>query len=314
MTQADIVHAREVERSFVLTWTLRGSLHLAPSDDLRWLLALCGPGAIRATRRRYAQLGLTEAIREQALSDIHAILSQHGALSRPDLARALEARGIPVEGQAIHHLVRFAALRGLICLGPEDDGALTYVLLDKWLPADAAATAPDDPLGDLSRRYLKACAPATAADFARWSGLSASQVRAGWHAIANDCVNVILPTGEAAMLKSQLDAAKTKETGGIVRFLPRYDNFLLGYESRAFMVAGDYAKRVHPGGGLIRACVIVDGEAKANWKLEKRRKANRLVVTPFEPLDAATVAAMGYEAELLGAFLNTPLELRIEDS
>ena len=63
-----------------------------------------------------------------------------------------------------------------------------------------------------------------------------------------------------------------------VRLLPRYDNYLLGYASRAFMVADKYAKRVHPGGGLIRACVLVDSEARANWKLEKRGRRQRILV------------------------------------
>ena len=63
----------------MLTWTLRGTLHLVAAEDLRWQLALCGPGAIRATKRRYEQLGLTEALRERALEEIEDILRREGA-------------------------------------------------------------------------------------------------------------------------------------------------------------------------------------------------------------------------------------------
>ena len=313
IAQADVIHAREVQRSFVLTWALRGTLHLLPSQDLRWLLALCASGAIRASKSRYAQLGLSDTVREQALPEIATALRRDCALTRSQLAQALAARGIPVKGQAIHHLVRFAALRGLICLGPERGGDLTYVLLDHWLPAAIADDPPADPLAELARRYLNAYAPATAADFARWSGLSAKQVKAAWQAIAADCAAILLPDGEALILKTQLVPDKTAPAGPVVRFLPRYDNYLLGYASRAFMVADDFAKRVHPGGGLIRACVIVDGAAIANWKIEKRRKAARLVVTPFEPLNSETVAALHVEAESLSAFLDSPLELRLDN-
>lgn len=309
IAQADVIHAREVERDFILTWSLRGTLHLVPAEDLRWLLALCGEGAIRSTSRRYQQLGLTEAVREEALSAIHSILESKGALTRPELALALAERGIPVEGQAIHHLVRFAALRGLVCHGPECAGKLTFVLLADWLPD--SAPAPADPLAELARRYLIACAPATLADFARWSGLTVAQVKAAWAAVADDCVPVSFPGGEALMLLEQVTQLEAKPEQPTLRLLPRYDNYLLGYASRAFMVADAHAKRVHPGGGLIRSCVLIDGEARANWKLEKRGKRQRILVEPFEALNAEHLALLEGEVSALGRFLNVDLELRV---
>ena len=89
------------------------------------------------------------------------------------------------------------------------------------------------------------------------------------------------------MLEAQLDALPTAPAEPVVRLLPRYDNYLLGYESRAFMVAEAHAKQVHPGGGLIRACLLIDGEARASWKVEKRRKGLRVKVSPFESLSAS---------------------------
>ena len=311
VTQADVILAREVKRSFVLTWALRGTLHLVPAEDVHWLKALCGPGAIRGTRRRYQQLGLSEDIREEALGEIQDILQSEGALTRPELARSLAGRGIPVEGQAIHHLVRFAALRGMICLGAEVNGNLTYALLDEWLPAAKTAPHPDAPLREFARRYLAAYAPATQADFKRWSGLSAAQVKAAWAAVTAESVLVALPDGNALMLKEQLDLLDAPPSKPIVHLLPRYDNYLLGYESRAFMVADAYAKRVHPGGGMIRSCVLIDGEARANWKLEKRRAGIRVLVEPFEALEHSILPRLEAEVQSLGRFLNTNAELRL---
>ncbi len=312
LTQADVIHAREVERAFALTWTLRGTLHLVAAEDLQLQLDVCGPPAIRGTRSRFKQLGLSEEVRERALEAIADILSGDHALTRAQLAEALAGRGIPVAGQAIHHLVRFAALRGLICLGAEIDGDLTYVLLEEWLPAAITAPLPDDPLLEFARRYLAAYAPATMADFKRWSGLSMAQVKAAWTAVRPDCVPVKLPEGEALMLERQLDLLEAPPPEPTVRLLPRYDNYLLSHESRAFMVADAYAKRVHPGGGLIRSCLLVDGEAQANWKLEKRRSGLRVVVEPFQPLDASILPLLESEVESLGRFFNTNAELRVE--
>ena len=241
------------------------------------------------------------------------MLSREGALIRSQLARSLESRGIPVAGQAIHHLVRYAALRGLVCLGPEVAGDLTYVLLDDWLPESGTMSRPEDPLGELARRYLAAYAPATVADFTRWSGLKKAQARQAWEAVAEDCVTVGIPGGEARLLKAQLSALEVAPEVPVVRLLPRYDSYLLGYASRAFMVAEAHAKQVHPGGGLIRACVLIDGEARASWKLEKRRRGLRVVVSPFDALTVAEAAQLEIEVAALGGFLNSSAALHIED-
>ena len=308
-----MVKAREDERAFVLTWALRGTLHLVPAEDLRWLLELCAPAAIRGSSSRYRQLGLTEDARERGLEAIKAVLSREGALIRPQLAQALESYGIPVAGQAIHHLVRYAALRGLVCFGPDVDGDLSYALLDDWLPAAIETVQPEDPLSRrLARRYLAAYAPATAADFARWSGISKAQVRRAWQAVAFDCVTVGIPDGQALMLKEQAIALASAPAGPVVRMLPRYDSYLLGHASRAFMVADAHAKQVHPGGGLIRACVLIDGEARASWKLEKRRAGLRVNVAPYESLSAAEAAQLEVEVAALGEFLNANAALHID--
>ncbi len=310
IAQADVVQTREVERAFVLTWALRGTLHLVAAADLNWLLALCGPGAIRATRRRYQQLGLSEPARERALTALPEILRREGALPRPQLAQALAAYDIPVAGQAIHHLLRFAALRGLICLGPERAGNLTYTLLEDWL-AGWPQHKPPDPAGELARTYLAAYGPATQADFTRWSGLSAAQVKAGWAAIAADCATAQLPDGSPALLlKEQLPLLEARASAPNIRFLPRYDAYCLGYASRDFMIAAAQAKKLHPGGGLIRSCLSIDGEAMASWKLEKRRAGGRITIAPYTKLDAALAPLLEAEARQLGRFLNMPVELR----
>ena len=314
ITQSDVKYAREIERSFILTWSLRGTLHLVAAEDIAAQLAFSGPRAIRGTNRRYQQLGLTEKARERSLTDIAEILERDGAMTRAELAEQLETRDIPVAGQAIHHLVRHAALRGVICLGPERDGTLTFVPLNQWLPDYQPRADDEDILPALARRYLAAYGPASSADFCRWTGASAKAAGAAFDAISAETVAVALPDGEALMIKEELDTLDRDDSPRGARFLPRYDNTLLAYDSRDFLVQRAYAKRAHPGGGLIRACVIIDGEAAANWKLEKRAKSRRLVVSPFERLSKQQVAQIEKEAVSLGKFLERDIELRINST
>lgn len=314
ITQEDVRRAREVDRSFVLTWSLRGTLHLVAAEAIGGQLALFGERAISGTRRRYQQLGLSEIIREESLDHIAEILAKDGPLIRAELARKLGARGLPVAGQAIHHLARFAALRGLICFGPEREGDLTYVLLSEWLPDFQPQEAGDQLLPSFARRFLRACGPASSADFARWTGIGAKRAEAAFAAIAGECCVRESPAGHVALLDEQIQAPPPRVAEPDARFLPRYDNYLLAYDSRDFVVEPAFAKRVHPGGGLIRACVISDGRAVANWKLEQRRKSARIVVSPFQALDKPLVPLLEAEKERLARFLGREIDLRIEDA
>ena len=201
----------------------------------------------------------------------------------------------------------------MICFGPEKDGDLTYVLLKSWLPDFQPAPYSDDLLPQLARRYLAAYGPAASDDLAHWAGLSASQAKTAFTAIVAECAPVLMPGGGGQILQRQLEQLNEARETPTVRFLPRYDNYLLAYHQRDFMVDPAFAKAVMPGGGLIRACVIVDGIAKANWKLEKRRNRDRLVIAPFETLDRSLLPQLEDEAAALGEFLGRDIELQIEE-
>ncbi len=310
ITIRDVKRSREIDRSFVLTWSLRGTLHLVAAQDIAWQLALVGPSAIRGTNRRYQQLGLGKDIRENALADITDILSKYGALTRAQLAEYLGERGIPVAGQAIHHLLRFAALRGLICLGPEFAGKLTFVLLKEWLPDFHLTELSDEILPILARRYLAAYGPAAPADLCRWSGLSLAKAKTALNSIAKETVVIDIGSGNALMLADQQLPADDQQA--TIRFLPRYDNYLLAYHSRDFLVDPAHARQIHPGGGLIRSCVIINGQAQATWRLEEKRKTARLNVQPYDTIDHALLPMLQEEAASLGHFLERDIELRIE--
>src|SRR4051794_11967805 len=109
-TLADVETARFEERSVARTWAMRGTLHLIPAEDARWMVALLGPMGLRKSARRIAELevGLPEvgAAVRAALAD--------GPLTRGELADAVRARGVALGGhpQVPAWLTGVAALRG----------------------------------------------------------------------------------------------------------------------------------------------------------------------------------------------------------
>ena len=57
-TASAVDHARFEERSVARIWCLRGTLHLVPAEDARWLVALLGPVGLARGRRRREQMGI----------------------------------------------------------------------------------------------------------------------------------------------------------------------------------------------------------------------------------------------------------------
>ena len=84
----------------------------------------------------------------------------------------------------------------------------------------------------------------------------------------------------------------------MVRLLPAFDTYMLGYKVRP--VPPEHAKKVWPGGGWIHPVVLVDGVAAGTW----RRDGDTVDAEAFgelPPLDT--------KLEHLGRFLGRRLRL-----
>lgn len=241
---------------------------------------------------------------------IDEILVASGPLIRAELTEQLDARGIPTAGQAIAHAVGYAAMQGVLCFGPERNGKPTYARLDDWVKRPPAPPQ-EEALSELARRYLAAYGPATTADLAAWSGLPMGQVRQAWESIAGEVLEVEIDGRPTWMLQAHADRLEAQPPQDpIVRLLPAFDTYLLGYASRDWMLEPAYAKHINAGGGMIRPTLLVDGRIVGTWKLNKRRKQQEVVVEPFESLEAAVHAGIEAEVADLTRFLETTITLQ----
>ncbi|MFE7171291.1 winged helix DNA-binding domain-containing protein [Streptomyces sp. NPDC057616] len=292
--------AYERDRTIVRGWYMRGTLHTIPCDDARWVLRLLAPRILTATGRRYQQLGLDEDLRRRADRLIRRALSTHGPLSRAELTEHLTTLGVQPDGQAPFHLIRHAALTGVLCHGALRAGEATYVLVEDWLPpTDDVALEEEAALAELARRYLAAHAPADLEDFAAWSGLPVSWGRRAWRTLAQS--GVITEYGSSTVLsgwtEEPADASHTPD----VRMLPAYDNYLLGHRTRQVSVPAAHQARVWPGGGIIRPTVVADGLAIATWT--RGSGASSVQVEPFEPVPPRIQSGLDLEKEAVARFL-----------
>jgi len=100
----------------------------------------------------------------------------------------------------------------------------------------------------------------------------------------------------------------------VVRLLPRFDLYLLGYKDRSLVLEAQYAKRVHPGGGMILTALLVDGVVRGAWNMKPRRRQVEVVIEPFEPLSEELVPALTDEVQRLGNFLGMEAVMRNAES
>ncbi|MEO7003376.1 MAG: winged helix DNA-binding domain-containing protein [Ktedonobacterales bacterium] len=324
VTAADVTRACNEERAIVRTWAMRGTLHMLPVEDVRWMVALLGPIFTARYHSRRLELGLDAALCARTMSLLREILAEHGGCTRGDLIHALTNKGLAIDpsSQAPAHLVMYAAMQGVICRGAEhSEDEPTYVLLDEWVGQRGGQRAPDDALAELARRYIRAYGPADADDFAAWAGIPLTTARRGVQLITGELIPVTIAGEPAWMLPdSGQDSADDQTQAPCVRLLPAFDAWLLGYRRRDFTLPPRFARTIQAGGGWIHPVVVVDGIVVGAWRLQRRtgpsRPAHRdpgehlsVSVQPFEPLDPALLPALEAQALDIGRFLNASAQL-----
>ncbi|MCP2308393.1 MULTISPECIES: DNA glycosylase AlkZ-like family protein [Kitasatospora] len=248
----------------VVTWLMRGTLHLVPAEDARWLVGVFGGRNLAGGARRRRELGLTEDVLAAALEVLPELVER--PLSRAELVRELRGRGVEVDptGQAPAHLTAYAAAQGVLCRGAEvSAGQPGY----RPLPP-GRALAGEAALGELARWHAGAFGPVGPEDFAVWSGLGPTVARRAFTA-----AGLI----EAAPGLFTLPGAEPPPPGPpLERLLGRYDSFLLGYRDRSLMLDPAHARRINAGGGVIRPAVVRDGRIVGTWQAEGDREAVEL--------------------------------------
>ena len=119
LTAADVEHALTAERSLLITWLNRGTLHLIRAEDYGWLHQLTvRPQLQAAVGGLLARAGLTAADADQGVAVIEAALTAHGPLTRTKLRAVIASSGLPAEGNVPLHLITLASMRGVAVRGP----------------------------------------------------------------------------------------------------------------------------------------------------------------------------------------------------
>lgn len=208
-----------------------------------------------------------------------------------ELSKLLAEKFPKHDGAAMAYGVRymvplvFATPRGI--WGASGPVALTT--FNAWMGRDPGpAFSPDD----LVLRYLNAFGPASPADFRAWSGLA---MRDAFERLRPRLVTFRDDGGRELfdLPKAPRPAANTPAP---VRFLPDFDNILLGHADRTRIMAPGQHLGLFNAAGIMKGSILVDGFVRGSWKPVTTKGITTLEITAFDkPLTKAERPAIAAE-------------------
>jgi hypothetical protein len=176
-----------------------------------------------------------------------------------------------------------------------------YVAARHWI-AGGARPSEDASLDLLIRRYLSAFGPATLADIAQFAGQVPPRIRP-----ALERLRPALRRFRDESARELFDLPRAPrppaDTAAPVRFLPRYDELLVGYEHRDRVIAARHRPAVYSKNAIIEATFLVDGKVAGTWRLASGKNDAVVRMAPFARLARADRAALVAEAEALARFM-----------
>jgi hypothetical protein len=308
ITQQDVRDALWRDRRLVKAWTLRGTLHLHPAEELSLWLA-----ARRAVERELPD-GLKPwpdpkgvvhpAVSPDELTEIQAAVwdSFDGrALLRDELATEVVRRvGKKHEGRLRSG---FAFFTDQLVQGPPQGNKITLARPDQWIDGWQTVDA-EAALREVLRRYLWAYGPARPSDFRVWFGDVSFD--------ALDAEEVDVEGRRAFVLAGDTEFPDARRT---VRLLPEYDVYVMGFREREHLVPERVREQVaahgrgrYEGPAGVRF-LLVDGVTAGLWERKKSAKRIEIKVAPARRVKRADLER---EVERYGAFLGLEPVLTVE--
>ena len=287
-----------VDRAFargtlVRTWTMRGTLHIIPAADVRWVLSVTAERQLRQAAGRHRALGIDDEVLSRVARAVEPRLVD-GGRTRAQLFDDIAGLGVDPGAQRGAHILLALCVRGVLVQGPvvpSRNGAVAreqlFVSADAHLPS---VPMPDDALAELFVRYVDGHGPVGAADFAWWSGLPLGSAREAVERARHRVVEVADGIFVAA---SRPRRARGASDDAVIA-LPMFDEYYISYADRA-PVADDAAMAaIGPGAnGMVRATLLHGGRVVGAWShASAYRDAPPDVFTSHLDPDA-TATAMG---------------------
>jgi len=301
IAQQDVRDALWRDRTLVKAWTLRGTLHLHPADELPLWLATRAPQDELPAWPDPAGV-VHPPVPANEVEELRAAVWD-SCSGEPLLREELAAEVIRRVGRK--HAGRlssgFAFFIGDLCQGPPRGNKITLARPDRWL-ATWKPMKRRDAVREVLRRFLWAYGPARPADFRSWFGSDVP---------FEEVEEVDVEGHRAFVLTGDTDFPEPVKS---VRLLPEYDVYVMGFRERDQLVptrvreqAAAHGRGRYEGPAGVRF-LLADGVAAGLWNRKKTARRVELSVAASGRLNRA---ALRREAERYAEFLGVELELTL---
>jgi hypothetical protein len=280
------------ERRAVRSPMMRATIHLVSARDAVALRRLIQPVLLRSFRGSPFGKELADPDLEAVLAAGRELLEERPR-TRAELGPLLGRRWPELDTVSLAYAISY--LVPVVQVPPRgiwgESGRATWTTTEAWLGGPRGTELSPE---EMIMRYLAAFGPATVGDVQSWSGLTGlgeivERLLPRLRTFRDQRGRALFDVPEAARPDPDLPAPP--------RFLPDYDNLLLGHAHRSRVIADD-----HRQAGIGNPTVLVDGFVHATWTLDSDRGAATLTVEPLGRLSKADRAAVTEEGARLLAF------------
>jgi hypothetical protein len=299
-------HDADVDQAFnegriLRTHVLRPTWHFVSPADIRWLLALSAPRVHAVNAYYYRQAGLDAKVLDKSCALLHRALKGGHTLTRAEIATHLRRARIPAEGLKLAYLIIHAELEGVICSGPRRGAQFTYALLDERAPSAGTPKSRDAALAELVLRYFASHGPATARDFAWWSGFTITETNKTIAALGS----ALAATKIGGLVYWRTERTTTPSSRRVPAYLlPNYDEYLIAYKDRGAVVEqGRAANLVARSNSGLSHHLVIDGKLAGSWSRTLTANSVAVQVAPYRKLTPPQVRTVSSAAECYGEFL-----------
>jgi hypothetical protein len=285
-----------VERRAVRSSLMRATIHLVSARDALYLWPLVQPVLERVFRS--SQFG--RAVRGIDMSEVVAAgraLLDERPRTGPELAAALAERWPELPRDSLAFAVGY--LVPLVHVPPRGvwgtSGPVARTTMERWLGRPIER----DPAPDgMVMRYLAAFGPASVMDVQAWSGVTRlreviERLRPRLQIFRDDHGRELFDLPDAPR--------PDPDTPAPPRFLPEYDNILLGHADRTRIIPAGRSIPLAPGNGAAMGPFLLDGTFAGAWRITRGERPT-LTIEPFEPVARSARSVLEEEAARLLEF------------
>ena len=308
VTHESVRDALWVQKTLVRAWTVRGTIHVIPAEDLPLWMAALGTRRYWESKEWLEREQLTAKEASAIFDTVHDALGETGS-TRAEIVDAVVTRlGTkfrPRIASMWGELLAPLMYMGKMCFGPSVGAHVTFVRADKWVRRWPRVD-PEEARRELVRRFLRAYGPTTLDGIARWFGMKPATFRPLLRSLESEAVEVTIEGSKAWGLARERRLPPRGSSS--VRLLAQYDGYVIGSHPRDTVTheAARTQIRAYKRGqweGVVGVPVLlVDGIVSGVWERRERGGRIEIVVQPAVKLTLAQRRGVAAEVARIGRF------------